>query len=115
LKGASGKVPCGQDGNSATSENSAQGENSAKSKNSAQSENSAKRENSAQIASGKVPCGLCGKQISKKSMKVHERVHTGEKPFSCTYCQMKFKQKTHVKVIYLGVLTSVFGCSSQSC
>ena len=54
-----------QDESSATSENSAQSKNSAKSENSAKSKNLVKRENSAQIASGKVPCGLCGKQISK--------------------------------------------------
>ena len=79
-------------------ENSATSENSVQSENSDQSQNSTKRESLTQIVSGKVPCGICGKQISKTSMKVHERVHTGEKPFSCTYCQMKFKQKIHVKV-----------------
>ena len=44
-------------------------------------------------ASGKVPCGLCGKQISKKSMKVHVRVHTGENPYKCKFCEKAFKQK----------------------
>ena len=86
-----------QDENSATRENSTQSENSAKSENSAQSENSAKTENSAPIASGKISCGLCGKQIYKTSMKFHERVHTGEKPYECKFCKKAFKQKAHVK------------------
>ena len=45
----------------------------------------------------KVPCGFCGKHISKSSMKLHLRVHTGERPFSCTYCEKKFKQKSQTQ------------------
>ena len=50
----------------------------------------------------KVTCGFCGKQISQTSMKLHLRVHTGERPFKCDCCDKRFSQrsalKTHLKI-----------------
>ena len=41
-----------------------------------------------------VSCEECGKLISTKSMARHLRIHNGEKPFQCSYCDMKFIQKS---------------------
>jgi uncharacterized Zn-finger protein len=33
---------------------------------------------------------------NKSAMDRHYRIHTGEKPFHCTYCTQRFKQKSHL-------------------
>lgn len=36
-------------------------------------------------------CKLCGKEYARKcELQLHERSHTGEKPFNCTYCEKTF-------------------------
>ena len=32
------------------------------------------------------PCSYCDKTFSQNNLKTHERIHTGDKPFSCSHC-----------------------------
>ncbi|XP_058535606.1 GDNF-inducible zinc finger protein 1 [Ochotona princeps] len=48
-------------------------------------------------------CGQCGKGLSSKTaLRLHERTHTGDRPYGCTECGAKFSQpsalKTHMRI-----------------
>ena len=39
-------------------------------------------------------CSFCGKAFTQKSdIMTHERAHTGEKPFACSFCDKTFSEK----------------------
>ncbi|XP_071507721.1 uncharacterized protein [Diadema antillarum] len=43
-------------------------------------------------------CKVCGKSLVKKNMRLHMRVHTGERPFRCKVCSRSFSQRGSLKL-----------------
>lgn len=46
----------------------------------------------------KMECPTCGLILYRHNFGTHYRIHTGELPFVCTYCQKRFRTTSALKV-----------------
>jgi uncharacterized Zn-finger protein len=50
------------------------------------------------LTDGNKACPICGRKFqSPSAVRVHMRIHTGERPYECNNCRKRFTRKGHLK------------------
>jgi len=65
--------------------------------------------NSSRRVRGRFPCAYCTKVFKRGEHRTrHERSHTHEKPFACSYCHKKYARKQVALATWLRILVYVY-------
>lgn len=56
----------------------------------------------------KMECPTCGLVLYRHNFSTHYRIHTGEMPFQCSYCDKRFRTTSALKVCVPAVDAVVF-------
>ena len=50
------------------------------------------------LPNGQYGCPICGRVLGNAAnLKRHLLMHTGSKPYQCSFCNQRFRQKAHLK------------------
>ena len=58
----------------------------------------------------KMECPTCGLVLYRHNFSTHYRIHTGEMPFQCNYCDKRFRTTSALKVFTKRFVKSSIRC-----